>query len=330
MNTKSTGTISLGPAAPYSAFGPGPAAGAPLDSLLCSPKTLRFAPSPTGFFHLGSARCALHNSLAAQACGGKMLLRIDDTDSLRNDPAYTDLILASLRRLGVSHPDPVFQSDRSALHQSALDALLASGYARIDCGMALLSDKAAGLLPGAFFDACTGNNRISATVSAQIPKTLLMRSDGTFAYNLCSVADDIDMGVDLVIRGNDHLPNAPKQLAIALALALCGWNRAADFVQNCAFAHVGLITVDGKKMSKRDPQSNFSSLLDSAAPNALRHFALQLGWSHPDPVFDKIHPTIAPADMPALFRQGRLRPSNCAFSPSRLAQLGRAYSKFPG
>lgn len=297
-------------------------------ALAARPAHCRVAPSPTGFFHVGTARCALHNALAAKASGGSFMLRLDDTDAARNDPAHAALIDSCLDALGIAPDSFATQSSRAARHaQAALD-LLAAGLAwRDPDGSVRLADAPIDALGSSFFDLAAGDVGISATSRDQCRGLTLLRSNGSATYPMASVCDDVDFGINFVLRGADHLSNTPKQLAIAQAMGMAGSAAAADFVSGTVFAHVGLITKDGKKISKRDGGSSLLDVLAIAPPAAVLHWALRLGWSHPDSTFDRDWPRIDMADMPSLFAQGRLRGANCDVSLAKLASLAKAYGR---
>lgn len=290
------------------------------------PAHVRVAPSPTGFFHVGTARCALHNALAAKASGGSFMLRLDDTDAARNDDAHAALIHDCLARLGLGPDRFARQSDRGGVHAAAALAMLDAGMAWRDVdGAVRLSDLAVDALPASFFDLAAGAVAITATSRDQCRGLTLLRRDGGATYPMASVVDDVDFGINLVLRGADHLSNTPKQLAIAMALGNAGWPGAAGFAGSVAFAHVGLITKGGKKLSKRDGGSSLADVLDTAPPAAVLHWALRLGWSHPEAAFDRDWPTMRLADMPGLFAQGRVKGANCDISQDKLSSLARAY-----
>lgn len=298
-----------------------------LSNVLDRPAITRFAPSPTGFFHLGGARCALQNYLAARSSNGKFILRIDDTDQARNQDSHIDLILHCLNRLGLTHDDFFMQSQRISRYKDAVSTLLDNGYAVLSDGAVMLSVKAQALLTNSFYDLANGVCSITPTTLDQITKTMLVRSDGNATYQLATVVDDIDSDVNFIIRGADHLSNTPKQIVIALALAKCGWNKAQSFIDNCVFAHSGLICVDGKKLSKRNNDSNLSLLLDNYDNSAINHLTLMLGWSHIDGTFDKKYKTLDLATMVSVFKQGRINPANCSLNTDKLKSLHNAYTR---
>lgn len=287
-----------------------------------APVHCRVAPSPTGHFHLGTMRTALHNLLAARASGGTFTLRIDDTDAARNDDAHVALIHDCLGRMGLT-PDASFhQSARRDQHLQAADLLLRSGLAVHDGSAVRLAPHARGLAPHQFFDLGSGACTISSTFLDHADGLVLVRSDGMPTYHFASIVDDIDHGVTLILRGMDHLANVPKQMIVARALARAGHDGADQFCQRIMLAHVGLILKDGKKLSKRDGASNLLHYLDDgASPAALLQWSLGLGWGHPDPQFDKTWPLIGLADMPTVFAQGGMRSSNCSLDVRKLASL---------
>lgn len=292
------------------------------------PAVCRVAPSPTGHVHLGTVRTALHNFLAAKASGGTFFLRIDDTDQSRNDQTHVDLIHHSLATFGLC-PDFLFhQSSRLSIHQQAADALLKAGLAIPDGSAVRLKPCLSSLLPDQFFDLAAGTCPVSTTMAQQADGLVLLRSDGTPTYHFASVLDDIHAGTTLVLRGMDHLANTPKQILVAQVLSSIDWPGAVPFLSNVCFAHVGLIMKDGKKLSKRDGDSNVMALLDAGTcPGALLQWSLMLGWGHPASDFDRQHPILSLSSMPSLFAQGGLRAINSNLQSSKLISLQRQWDK---
>ncbi|MEM8951083.1 MAG: glutamate--tRNA ligase [Pseudomonadota bacterium] len=269
----------------------------------------RFAPSPTGFLHIGGARAALFNWLYARHHDGRFLLRIEDTDRARSTQEAIDAILDSMNWLGLtSDAPPVFQSANSARHVEVAEAMLASGHAyRCYCtpeelaemreqakaeGRKALydgrwrdrdpSEAPAGIDPvirlkapregeTIIDDQVQGEVRIA---NDQLDDLVMLRSDGTPTYMLSVVADDHDMGVTHVIRGDDHLVNAARQMQIFLAM---GW-------QPPIFAHLPLIHgQDGAKFSKRHGTLGVGAYRDMGfLPETMRNYLLRLSWSHGD------------------------------------------------
>jgi glutamyl-tRNA synthetase len=269
----------------------------------------RFAPSPTGYLHIGGARTALFNWLYARAKGGKMLLRIEDTDQARSTEGAILAILDGLRWLGLDwEGDPVYQLARAERHRAAAEQLLASGhayrcYATPEELTAMreraraegrapgydgawrdrdASDAPAGIHPAIRFKAPReGETVIEDQVQGRVvfankdlDDLVLLRSDGTPTYMLSVVVDDHDMGITHVIRGDDHLTNAGRQTQIYNALQ---WDTPI-------FAHVPLIHgPDGAKLSKRHGALGVEAYRAMGyLPAALRNYLVRLGWSHGD------------------------------------------------
>jgi len=227
---------------------------------------VRFAPSPTGYLHVGGARTALFNWLYARHTGGKFLLRIEDTDKARSTDEYTNVILDGLTWLGLDwDEEPVFQGARITRHQEVADKLFAEGKAYLDDGAIRFR-----VPPGeiAWEDAVHG--RISFQ-GDDVKDFIILRSDRTPIYNLAVVVDDLDMGITHVLRGDDHISNTPKQIALYRALD------AALPV----FGHVPMINgPDGKKLSKRHGATAVGDYQHMGIlPAAMRNFLALLGWS---------------------------------------------------
>ncbi len=269
----------------------------------------RFAPSPTGFLHIGGARAALFNWLYARHHGGRFLLRIEDTDRARSTKEAIDAILDSMSWLGLaSDAPPVFQSENQARHVEVANAMLANGTAyRCYCTPEELDDmraqaKAEGRKvfydgrwrdrdpaeapPGIdpvirlkaprsgetiIEDQVQGDVRID---NEQLDDLIMLRADGTPTYMLSVVVDDHDMGVTHVIRGDDHLVNAARQMQIFRAM---GWDVPH-------FAHLPLIHgQDGAKFSKRHGALGVEAYRDMGIlSETMRNYLLRLSWSHGD------------------------------------------------
>jgi glutamyl-tRNA synthetase len=227
---------------------------------------VRFAPSPTGYLHVGGARTALFNWLYARHVGGKMLLRIEDTDKARSTEEHTRVILDGLTWLGLDwDEEPAFQGARLARHQEVADRLLAGGKAYVEEGAIRFR-----LPPGeiAWDDAVHG--RISFQ-GEDIKDFVILRSDRTPIYNFAVVVDDIDMQITHVLRGDDHISNTPKQIALYRALG----------APLPVFGHVPMINgPDGKKLSKRHGATAVGDYQHMGIlPAAMRNFLALLGWS---------------------------------------------------
>ncbi len=269
----------------------------------------RFAPSPTGFLHIGGARTALFNWLYARGRGGRMLLRIEDTDRERSTKAAIDAILDGLSWLGIDWDgEPIFQFSRAARHRDVAEQLLASGkayrcYASVE-ELAEMREAArregrSKLYDGRWRDRdpaeappgvkpvirlkapLTGETVVEDQVQGRVAwqnenldDLVLLRSDGTPTYMLAVVVDDRDMGVTHVIRGDEHLTNAARQTQIYQAL---GWPVPV-------MAHIPLIYgADGAKLSKRHGALGVDAYRAMGyLPAALRNYLVRLGWAHGD------------------------------------------------
>jgi glutamyl-tRNA synthetase len=227
---------------------------------------VRFAPSPTGYLHVGGARTALLNWLYARHSGGQFLLRIEDTDKARSTAEHTQVILDGLTWLGLDwDEEPVFQGARVKRHQEVADRLLAEGKAYLEEGAIRFR-----VPPGeiAWDDAVHG--RISFQAE-DIKDFIILRSDRTPIYNFAVVVDDVDMRVTHVLRGDDHISNTPKQIALYRALG----------ATLPVFGHVPMIHgPDGKKLSKRHGATAVGDYQHTGIlPAAMRNFLALLGWS---------------------------------------------------
>ncbi len=230
---------------------------------------VRFAPSPTGFLHLGSARTALFNWLAARSCGGRFLLRIEDTDKVRSESRFLDEILEDLAWLGLDWDgDPVFQSRRFDLYRAKAEELVARGLAYRE-GEAVLFRVEPGLTL-AFDDLIHG--RI-AVESETLKDQVLIKSDGSPAYNFCCVVDDVEQGITHILRGDDHISNTPKQILFYRAFGLTPPR----------FGHMPLILgADGSKLSKRHGGVSVTEYkAEGFLPAALANYLILLGWTPP-------------------------------------------------
>ena len=270
----------------------------------------RFAPSPTGFLHIGGARTALFNWLYARANGGTFLLRIEDTDKARSTQPAIDAILEGMRWLGLDcDGDVVMQSERADRHAEVAHTLLANGhayrcYATPEELEAMRAAQREAKLPlrydGRWRDRepnaeeamrpsvirlrapqsgeITIQDQVQGAVTvqcAELDDFILLRSDGSPTYMLSVVVDDHDMGVTHVIRGDDHLNNAFRQLVLIRAM---GWPEPT-------YAHVPLIHgSDGAKLSKRHGALGVEAYRDEMGmlPEAVCNYLLRLGWGHGD------------------------------------------------
>lgn len=267
----------------------------------------RFAPSPTGFLHIGGARTALFNYLYAKHTGGKFLLRIEDTDRKRYSPEAVAALQDGLKWLGLDWDgDATSQFEAAARHAEVAQELVASGRAyKCTCTPEELTEmreqaKAAGK-PMRYDGRCrdkdhapedgaytvrikaehTGETVISDQIQGEVKVSnteiddfVILRSDGTPTYMLAVVVDDHDMGVTHVVRGDDHLTNTFRQMQIYTAM---GW-------ETPTFAHMPLLHgADGKKLSKRHGALGVEAYRDMGLlPEAVCNYLLRLGWGHGD------------------------------------------------
>ncbi|AKM09960.1 glutamate--tRNA ligase [Croceicoccus naphthovorans] len=321
---------------------------------VAKPVVTRFAPSPTGFLHIGGARTALFNWLYARHHGGKALLRIEDTDRARSTEAAIDAILDGLDWLGFDYDEtPVFQSQRAGRHAAVAHALLDAGhaykcFATAEELEAMRAEQREKKLPmrydgrwrdrdpseapeGAPYvvrlktptdgetvieDAVQGKVRVK---NAEIDDYILLRSDGTPTYMLAVVVDDHDMGVTHVIRGDDHLNNAFRQLPIYRAMQAIegGWDEPV-------YAHIPLIHgADGAKLSKRHGAMGVDAYRDELGllPEAVFNYLLRLGWGHGDQELFTREEAIAAFDLPAVGK------SASRFDFKKLANMNGLYMR---
>ena len=238
----------------------------PVNVCYSMPPRLRFAPSPTGFLHVGGARTALFNWLYARKTGGTFLLRIEDTDRERSSDAHTQVILDGLTWLGLDwDEDLVFQGANLANHQAVAEQLRASNHTYDDDGALRLRMPQEEI---AWDDAVYGRITFHGK---DVKDWVILRSDGTPTYNFAVVCDDLAMRVTHVMRGDDHISNTPKQIAVYRALG-------ADVP---TFAHVPMIHgSDGKKLSKRHGATAVGDYRQlGILPGAMRNFLALLGWA---------------------------------------------------
>lgn len=296
---------------------------------MTEPVITRFAPSPTGFLHIGGARTALFNWLYARGRGGKMLLRIEDTDRERSTKAAIDAILDGLSWLGITWDgEPIYQFARAARHREAAEQLLAAGrayrcyatpqelekmreQARREGRSKLYdgrwrdrdpADAPTGIKPAVRLKApLEGETAIDDQVQGRVvwqnkdlDDLVLLRADGTPTYMLAVVVDDHDMGVTHIIRGDDHLTNAARQKQIYDAL---GWPVPV-------MAHIPLIHgPDGAKLSKRHGALGVDAYRAMGyMPAALRNYLVRLGWSHGDQEIFSTEEMIAAFDLAQIGR----------------------------
>src|SRR6476620_1278446 len=308
----------------------------------------RFAPSPTGFLHIGGARTALFNWLYARKLGGKMLLRVEDTDRERSTEPAIAAILDGLKWLGLDWDgDVIYQFSRAARHREVAEQLLASGkayrcYATQE-ELTAMREKARAegrtrLYDGLWRDRdpAEAPEGMKPTIRLKAPQTgetviedqvqgrvvwqnenlddiVLLSGDGTPTYMLAVVVDDHDMGVTHIIRGDDHLINAARQKQIYDAL---GWSVPS-------MSHIPLIHgPDGSKLSKRHGALGVDAYRAMGyLPAALRNYLVRLGWSHGDQEIFSTQEMIAAFDVPRIGR------SPARFDFAKLESLNGHYMR---
>jgi glutamyl-tRNA synthetase len=228
---------------------------------------VRFAPSPTGYLHIGSARTALFNWLYARHNKGAFILRIEDTDKERSKPEFLDEILASLKWLFMEWDGELtFQSQRTEIYKKCANTLLEKGLAYLD-GPAIIF-KVEKAKKVAFEDMIRGRVEFSTD---EIKDQVLMKSDGTPTYNFACVVDDHEMGITHIIRGDDHISNTPKQVMLYEALGM----------ELPKFAHIPLIlSKGGGRMSKRHGATSIFEYKNMGfLPEALVNYLSLMGWA---------------------------------------------------
>jgi glutamyl-tRNA synthetase len=299
---------------------------------------VRFAPSPTGFLHIGGVRTALFNYLYAKKLGGKFLLRIEDTDTDRSEDRFTQDILSSLKWLGMEADEPLlYQSQRFPVYKKLADELIASGLAyKCYCTEAEVTASreqmtAEGKKP-MYARTCRDlksapEGRTSFAVRAKFPLTgvtgftdiirgeitfpnedlddfVMIRTNGVPTYNFVVVVDDVEMKISHVIRGDDHINNTPKQIFLYDSLR----------AKKPLFAHLPMILgQDKKKLSKRNGETSTNAYRgEGYLPEALMNFLVRLGWSHGDQeVFTR-------EQMIALFDLEHVQVSGAVFNTEKL------------
>ncbi|HLP76832.1 MAG TPA: glutamate--tRNA ligase family protein [Candidatus Paceibacterota bacterium] len=289
---------------------------------------VRFAPSPTGFLHIGGARTALFNWLFARHTGGTFILRIEDTDTARNTQAAVDVILDGLRWLGLNWDEgpltsdatgpgkgsfgPYFQSQRKANYRARVEALLSRGLAYEDEGAVKFKMTRE---PVMIHDLVVGDVERKLTDREEVdPDFVIVRSDGEPVFHLVNVIDDLEMNITHVIRGEDHLSNTAKHIALFRAFG----------VEPPKYAHIPLIlNKDGTKMSKRDQGALMNVYMDGGyLPEAVLNYLCLLSWSPKDnreklPLAE----VIERFDLPQILR------ANARFDHDKLLWLQGEYSR---
>ncbi len=290
---------------------------------------VRFAPSPTGYLHIGGARTALFNWLYARHTGGTFVLRIEDTDAARNSQEAVNVILEGLRWLGLDWdegpltPDatgpckgdrgPYFQSQRKANYQARIEALMSRdlAYKHADGTIKFRMTREPILIP----DLVVGDVVRPLTDREEIdPDWVLVRSDGQPVFHFVNVVDDLEMGITHVIRGEDHLSNTAKHIALFRAFG----------VEPPKYAHIPLIlNNDGSKMSKRDQGASLTSYLENGfLAEAVNNYLCLLGWSPKNDVEKlSLAEVVERFDLPQILRH------NAKFDYEKLTWLQGEYCR---
>lgn len=306
----------------------------------------RFAPSPTGYLHIGSARTALFSWLFARNKGGEFILRIEDTDLERSTQDSKQIILDAMAWMGLGYDQgPIYQTDRFPQYHAVIEQLLALGHAyRCYCSkerLVILREKQAEMKEKPRYDGCCrnlseyptdkphvirfrnpqeGDVVISDAVkghvvfaNAELDDLVIAREDGSPTYNLTVVVDDADMKITHVIRGDDHLNNTPRQMNIFLALGLTPPQ----------YAHIPMILgSDGKRLSKRHGAVSVLQYQEMGVlPQALLNYLARLGWAHGDQEIFSLQELIN------LFTVEAIHKSAATFDEQKLLWVNQQYLK---
>ena len=307
----------------------------------------RFAPSPTGYLHIGGARTALYCWLESRHKGGEFILRIEDTDRERSTQAAIDAILQAMEWLGLDYDEgPIYQTHRLDRYQEVAEQLVASGHAyyayetKQELDAMREAAMAAGEKPrynGAYRDENTGwrddpnrvirfrnprdgvvawEDKVKGRIeiaNAELDDLVIFRSDGYATYNFAVVVDDIDMRITDVVRGDDHVNNTPRQINIYTALGASVPN----------FAHLPMILDEqGAKLSKRTGAADVMQYRDAGyLPHALLNYLVRLGWSHGDQEVFSI------AEMQSLFDLADVNAKAARLDMAKLGWLNQQYLK---
>lgn len=289
---------------------------------------VRFAPSPTGYLHIGGARTALFNWLYARHHGGKFILRIEDTDESRNSNEAIQVIIDTMKWLGLDWDEgpgsadpagpsegdrgPYFQSQRGDIYKGYVEKLLDNGSAyEADGAIKFRMPKEPIIIP----DQVVGDvERKLTDREEKDPDFVIVRSDGKPVFHLVNVVDDIEMGITHVIRGEDHLSNTSKHIKLFEALGHTP----------PVFGHIPLIlNSDGSKMSKRDEGASMTTYMESGfVPEAVINFLALLGWSSKEEIdLLKVDDLIKRFDTSGILR------SNARFDMAKLQWFNAEYIK---
>ncbi len=302
----------------------------------------RFAPSPTGYLHIGGARTALFAWLWAKKTSSKFVLRIEDTDKERSTQTSVDAILDGMEWLGLDYDEgPIYQSDRTERYNEVINELLLNGKAYYcDCSKERLEKMRENQIANKEkpkYDGCCRNKSLKNGVirflnpndgsvifddfikgkvriaNSELDDLIISRTDGSPTYNLTVVVDDHDMEIECVIRGDDHINNTPKQINLYKAM---GWALPE-------FAHVPMILgSDGSRLSKRHGALNLLAYRDEGfLPEALLNYLVRLGWSNGDQEIFSVQ------EMIDLFELKNINNSPASFNQEKLDWINQSYIK---
>ena len=279
---------------------------------------VRFAPSPTGYLHIGGARTALFNWLYAKHTGGTLVLRIEDTDRTRNTEEAARAIYDGLHWLGLDWDEgphvggdfgPYFQSERTEIYEHYTAKLREGGHLFEDAGALRFRSPREHVIVD---DLVCGRIDFDLTNPGTHPDMTIRRPDGSWIFHFVNVVDDIEMKISHVIRGEDHLSNTPKHIELYRALG------AAP----PSFAHIPLIlNRDGSKMSKRDQGASLNTYIEGGyVPEAVRNYLCLLGWSPKDN-----REKIEIEEVVRLFELGKIHRKNASFDLEKCTWLNGEY-----
>jgi glutamyl/glutaminyl-tRNA synthetase len=274
----------------------------------------RIAPSPTGNFHIGTARTAYFNWLAARASGGKFILRIDDTDPSRTVDGALEGIHKSLDWLGLDVDEVYTQSERLDIYNDVAEKMLDAGSAiRADNGAVLLNRH----YVTTWVDAIAGTQTSNQNDIDLYGNQVLIKADGMPIYHFATVVDDIDMDINYVIRGADHFTNTYRHAIIYDAL----------LSPKPTFAHIGLIMHNKKKMSKRDAAASLLGYKDAGyEPGAILETLLRIGWG--PKIDDKSNKFIDRDRALELFlNEGNLKANPSTFDLAKMDFFNKVYRR---
>jgi glutamyl/glutaminyl-tRNA synthetase len=248
----------------------------------------RIAPSPTGYFHLGTLRTALLNFLKAKTNNGTFLLRIDDTDQSRNEQKYIDYIYSEMKKYGLDYDETFKQSDRLIRYKEVAEKIA---------------------------------KKVNNTYELEIEdyKMIILRDTGYPTYNFASILDDYDYNVTQIIRGVDHISNLDKQKFI--------WDKICSIYGAKPFpevTHAGLL-FDGKDKLSKSSNNGTTDDYKFYKPQAILNWLFKFGWSSPDPNFDSKYKILSMDDMKKVFNSGKISSSNCKIDMKKLESLNKKH-----